>query len=133
MAAAGPASNLLITIFAFLLLKVGLSAGFFVFPSEVTLTTVVTGGAGMAASAGLVVSVMFSLNLILFLFNLLPVPPLDGSSILVLFLPEELAERYTEALMRSPFLSIIGLILAWNFAHILIAPVFGWAVGLLYS
>ncbi|MDA0838427.1 MAG: site-2 protease family protein [Planctomycetota bacterium] len=133
MAAAGPASNLVITIFAFVLLKVGLSNGFFLLPNKMSLTTVVTGGAGMAASAGLMLSVMFSLNLILFLFNLLPVPPLDGSSILVLFLPEELAERYTEALMRSPFLSIIGLILAWNFAGYLIGPVFQWAVRMLYS
>jgi len=133
MAAAGPASNLLITIFAFIFIKLGLSAGFFVKPSKLFLTTVVTGNTEMAASIGIVLSVMFSLNLILFVFNLLPVPPLDGSSILVLFLPREMAEGYTEALMRSPFLSLVGLILAWNFAHLLISPVFGWAVKLLYS
>ncbi|MDP6354088.1 MAG: site-2 protease family protein [Planctomycetota bacterium] len=133
MAAAGPASNLTIAAFAFFLLKVGLSTGFFVPPNRLWLATVVTGNAGMAASAGLLLSVMFSLNLILFIFNLLPLPPLDGSAILVLFLPEETAERYTETLMRSPFLTIIGLIIAWNFAHLLIVPIFTRAVQLLYS
>lgn len=34
------------------------------------------------------------LNLLLGLFNLIPIPPLDGSKVLALFLPEDMAKTY---------------------------------------
>lgn len=43
---------------------------------------------------------IITLNIFLALFNLLPVPPLDGSKILPIFLPYHLQMRYRE-LMRS--------------------------------
>lgn len=43
-------------------------------------------------SLGTVLSVFFSLNLLLAVFNLLPLPPLDGSGALPLFMSPEAAE-----------------------------------------
>ncbi len=45
-----------------------------------------------------------SINIFLALFNLIPIPPLDGSHILVLFLPRELARLYA-------YLQPVGFIL----------------------
>ena len=49
------------------------------------------------------------INLVLAFFNLLPVPPLDGSKIVAAFLPRPLAWRLV-SLDRIGFLLIIGLI-----------------------
>jgi len=53
-------------------------------------------------------------NLILGVFNLLPIPPLDGSSILAYFLPARLAYNYMQ-LRRYGFFIVIGLVLLGNF------------------
>jgi Zn-dependent protease len=45
-----------------------------------------------------------SINIILALFNLIPIPPLDGSHILALVLPRELARLYS-------YLQPVGFIL----------------------
>jgi Zn-dependent protease len=45
-----------------------------------------------------------SINIFLALFNLIPIPPLDGSHILALFLPRELARLYA-------YLQPVGFIL----------------------
>jgi Zn-dependent protease len=49
-------------------------------------------------------------NLILCFFNLIPIPPLDGSRLLYYWLPREWAERYA-GLERYGFLILIGIIL----------------------
>lgn len=49
-------------------------------------------------------------NLILGVFNLLPLPPLDGSNILAYFLPPRLAYKYL-SLGRYGFIILIGIIL----------------------
>ena len=51
-----------------------------------------------------------SLNAILFLFNLIPIPPLDGSHVLKLFLSRSAAETYNRVIAPYGFLIIIGLI-----------------------
>lgn len=52
-------------------------------------------------------------NLILGVFNLLPIPPLDGSNILAYFLPPRAAYNYAR-LGRYGFFIIIGLVLLGN-------------------
>jgi Zn-dependent protease len=59
------------------------------------------------------VSLLFSLNLLLAIFNLLPFPPLDGASLPLLFLSESQAESYSE-FTRQPMLSLVGLLIAWK-------------------
>lgn len=48
-------------------------------------------------------------NLVLCFFNLLPIPPLDGSRLVYYFLPPELAARYA-SLERYGFILLLGLI-----------------------
>jgi Zn-dependent protease len=56
------------------------------------------------------------LNVGLGLFNLLPIPPLDGSHVLENLLPTELRKRYLKYAKYAPYL-LIGIILADNFLH----------------
>jgi Zn-dependent protease len=48
-------------------------------------------------------------NLILGAFNLLPIPPLDGSNVLAYFLPPQMAYKYM-SLSRYGFIILIGII-----------------------
>ena len=50
------------------------------------------------------------LNLVLAVFNLLPIPPLDGSRALTTVLPYELARQY-ERLQQFGFLILIGILI----------------------
>lgn len=63
------------------------------------------------AQAGVYVSLLIGA------FNLLPIPPLDGSNIIAWLLPEHLAFRYLE-LGRYGILVIIGLMILGNFAGV---------------
>lgn len=81
------------------------------------------------AQAGVYVSLLIGA------FNLLPIPPLDGSNIVARLLPERLAWRYLE-MGRYGILVIIGLMILGNFAGMslfgtLLFPVVGAAASLM--
>ncbi len=77
VALAGPAANLLMTIFWGLLLKLAL----------------VFGGQGLWEGLAYMSIAGIAINLILMILNLFPVPPLDGSRVLNGFLPENMARQ----------------------------------------
>lgn len=132
MALAGPAANLVLIIIAGLLIHLGMLLGIFAQPEGATWThTTAATSPGVATGAAIVVSLLFSLNLILLIFNLLPLPPLDGSEVVGLFLSDTAAERYRE-FMAQPYAGIIGLIVAWNVMDYLLGPVHKVALNLLY-
>ncbi|UCD52755.1 MAG: site-2 protease family protein [Phycisphaerales bacterium] len=133
MALAGPAANLVLILIAALLIRGGMLAGWFKAPQSVeTFEQITTAGApGMANGAAILVSVLFSLNLILLVFNLLPLPPLDGSEIVTLFLDDSTAERY-RAVMGQPTAQMVGLIVAWHLIDFLLDPARLIALNLLY-
>lgn len=85
MSLAGPGANFALAIVAAILMRIGLAAGFFV-PGSISPDAIVEGAAaGIATGAASFVSVLFSLNILLGCFNLLPIPPLDGFGALSLF------------------------------------------------
>lgn len=133
MALAGPAANAFLVCLAAVAILLGLALGVFEAPrvadySHVTWAVAEQGPWSLLAR---LLSVLFSLNLLLCVFNLIPLPPLDGSGVVPLLVNEELARRY-RALLARPGFSIAGLLVAW-FA---IGPVFRWlhvlALNLLY-
>jgi Zn-dependent protease len=133
MSLAGPAANLTLVLFSGILIRIGTAAGVLAPPILAGMTQVaVAHGSGMWASAALLVSVFFTLNLLLFVFNLLPLPPLDGCGALPLLLGDRAAASW-QRLTRQPVVGLLGLLLAWN----LFGPVFGrfyrLALELLYS
>ncbi len=132
MALAGPAANLALVTVAALIIRAGMLLGFFHAPAAIGFTTVTAPTAGgLANAAAVVVSILFSLNLILMVFNLIPLPPLDGSSVLLGLLRGEAAERYY-TVMSTPGYRIIGLIIAWHIFGYVLRPVHLLAINLLY-
>jgi Zn-dependent protease len=132
MALAGPAANLVLVLVAALLIHAGMRFGVFAQPEQATWAqTTVARSPGLAGGAAVAVSILFSLNLILFVFNLMPVPPLDGSEVLSLFLSASAAQRYRD-LMAQPTAQIIGLIVAWNLMDVVLSPTYAAALNLLY-
>jgi Zn-dependent protease len=62
-------------------------------------------------------SVMLQVNVILMVFNLLPIPPLDGGNIFLPFLPERLFWVRAWLELRGPFL-LLALIIADRFLNL---------------
>ena len=114
IAAAGPASNIALAIGASVLLGVvpgGLGA------SE--------GVAGALATFGFT---LLQLNLLLAVFNMLPIPPLDGGNVLAGLLPETLAASYDRLIRPFGFLILIAL-MATGWLYTFIGPPMSFLMG----
>jgi len=130
MALAGPTANFTLAIVAVLLIHLGTGVGFFQLPESFGFIRVVEATTSGGEAPAQFLSILFSLNLLLGTFNLIPVPPLDGHSAIGLALPEDLFRRWLE-FVRSPMLSLLGLIIAWQYFHVVFFPVFALAIRLL--
>jgi Zn-dependent protease len=120
MALAGPAANFSLMLLAALGLRIGTAIGWlqrasFSEPSGLATVTLM---------------IFFSLNLLLGTFNLFPVPPLDGSTAVMLFMTEKRALRYLEWLRGNSF-AMLGLLVALLVFRYFYAPVEEFATGLL--
>ena len=133
MSLAGPASNLLLVLLSALLIRIGIAAHLFIEPDSINFmhVTAAADETGMLAAVAVILSIMFTLNLLLFAFNLLPFPPLDGSGALPLLLPEQQAASYSNFISHSGF-AFLGLFVAWNIFGKLFDPIHLWAINLLY-
>lgn len=117
MALAGPATNYLLMLIAATGLRVGWHQGWL----------------PRGSFAENLLWAMFSLNLLLGTFNLLPVPPLDGSTGIMLFMGEKSAGRYLDWLRGNSY-GILGLVAALFVFQYAYAPIENFAkVVLLWS
>jgi Zn-dependent protease len=95
VALAGPVSNLLMAVFWALIIRLGVTIGSG--NEAISHPLIYSGVAGI------------SINLVLALINLLPIPPLDGSRILTGILPRYWAQQYNR-LERYGFIILILLL-----------------------
>lgn len=107
VALAGPVSNLLMAIAWALCVRTGVVLGM----EAISLPLIYTGVAGI------------SINLVLALINLLPIPPLDGSRILTGILPDRLAWQYNR-LERYGFIILLLLLMTGALGALLAYPMF---------
>lgn len=107
VAVAGPLSNLIMALLWALLARVGVMLN----TEAISLPLIYTGIAGI------------SINLVMALLNLLPIPPLDGSRIVSGLLPASWAYQYNK-LERFGFLILIGLLATDLLGVILEYPMF---------
>jgi len=105
VAAAGPISNLLLALVFAVLLGLTLAIGGYPIPTS--------GGHGEPSLLKFLFTMFQTgvmINVVLAVFNLLPLPPLDGSWILSRFLPYEARANY-ENLRRYGMLIVIGFLM----------------------
>jgi Zn-dependent protease len=132
MAAAGPAGNLLIALAAFVIIRAGLAFGWFIAPERVNFDSIVQmANGGDATFATTLLSVFLVMNVFLCAFNLLPLPPLDGSAILQGIIPERHAGKLQE-LQSNAVMSMLGLVIAWQIFPFVTDPIFSMLLRLVH-
>ena len=132
MALAGPVSNLLIVILSGVAIRLGMVAGVLENPPSIDVAQVVQAvSPGMWEGGAALLSILFTLNLLLFTFNLIPFPPLDGASVLPLLLSESAGEKF-RSFTEQPGFALMGLIIAWKIFGEIFWPIMLLAVNLLY-
>jgi Zn-dependent protease len=114
MSLAGPMANFSLMLLAAALLNLGSVTGQFRDPAP--------GGVEF------LLRILFSLNLLLGIFNLIPIPPLDGFSVLALFLPESAALRLFDLGMQIRSFSFLLLLLGWQYFGVVLNPLRALAV-----
>jgi len=133
MALAGPIANFILVLIAALAIWIGIWSDFFQAPDSIKNFTQVVAPAqtGLPNALATFFSILFSLNLLLGAFNLLPFPPLDGNTVAGLFLSESAALKFYEFSHNQAF-SLIGLFAAWKIFDLVFRPIFTFALNLLY-
>ena len=108
---AGPASNLLLALLAGLALQ-----GMPVSPQQV-------GPLDISAPIAILAMRAVEINVLLALFNLVPIPPLDGGNLLAGLLPQGLA-RLVDAVRPYGFLLIYALMFTGTLSRLISSPYF---------
>jgi Zn-dependent protease len=112
---AGPLANLIMVILWAFILKIGLMLN----PQTSSFSLFLI----LSARAGIII------NLLLAIFNLLPIPPLDGSKIVASFLPARQAIAY-EKIEPYGFFILLALLFT-GILNWLISPPITWLLNLL--
>jgi Zn-dependent protease len=136
MSLAGPGANFILMIIGAISIRVGMLAGVFEQPAQIGYTHITEVANGSAATpmltfAATFLSILCFENLLLGTFNLLPVPPLDGSTGITVFMSERTALRFLN-FIRNPSFSMAGILAAWYLFGYLFNPIFTFALNVLY-
>ena len=131
MALAGPLANGALVVAATVLMRIGVEWGTFQAPAYPGFLSVVAAfhPDGLAAFFAKMLSLTFALNLLLGIFNLLPIPPLDGCNFPLLFLRGQAAINFW-SILRKPWVSQIGMLMAWKVFGFGFPELFQWATSL---
>jgi Zn-dependent protease len=134
MSLAGPAANFTLMILAAIAMVAGLHFGFFSQPDHIAMTNIVDSASGSEFGTGVAaaVSTVFYLNLLLGTFNLLPIPPLDGFSVLGLFVSDSLARKLEEQGQRFRPFAFLAIAGSWTLLDRVFDPLYTGALNLLY-
>lgn len=128
VSAAGPISNFILLTIAFIILESLLTFGVAVKGTNLySLVTPVPGQPAFMEPMTKLLSIMLWLNLSLGIFNLIPIPPLDGSHVLESVLPYQMAQAYAQ-IRPYGFILLIGLLYLGVFGAI-----FGPTINFIYS
>lgn len=133
MALAGPVTNFSLMLLAAIGIRVGLAVDFFQAPATIAHYAEIAqavDSSGIGSLIAPLLSILFALNLILGIFNLIPVPPLDGNMGITLFMSENNARRFLDAFRSG--LGMMGLFLAWMLFDRIFDPIYTIALSILY-
>jgi Zn-dependent protease len=130
MSLAGPMANLTLVIVSGILIKIGLTMGFFsgmdiMFASG-------TGASAFSIGFAKILKITFYLNLILFVFNLMPLPGFDGSGVISGLFDKNTASKIADV-VNNPSYSLISFIIAYNIFPVVFSPVARYAYTILLS
>ena len=109
VAAAGPVSNLVLAVFAAILLAI------------VPVSPQTMGESNVSVPIATLLTRLVNLNVLLAVFNMLPIPPLDGGNVLAGLLPPNFAELFNK-IRPYGFVLLYALILSNGFSYIVIPP-----------
>ena len=109
VAAAGPASNLILALFAAVLLAI------------LPITPQTLGEPTVSVPLAAILSRLMALNVLLAVFNMIPIPPLDGGNVLAGVLPADLAGLFNK-IRPYGFVLLYALVLSGGFEMIVLPP-----------
>ncbi|HTQ96032.1 MAG TPA: site-2 protease family protein [Candidatus Acidoferrum sp.] len=115
MALAGPATNFTLMLLGALFLRVGRNLEWLSSTHNFSY---------------ILLFVIFSLNLLLGVFNLLPVPPLDGSSVIMLLMSEDRARSYIDTVRTSAY-AMPGILIGILIFNYIFPPIERFVIALL--